>query len=60
MLLRLRHHELCCLINAVVGAVPVDNHSIDSTADHVGNLTVNLHRVCRTVTDIHVIRWSEP
>jgi hypothetical protein len=60
MLFRLRHDELRGLIDGVVGSVPVDDDSIDSPADHVINLGVNLRRIGGAVADIHVIRLSEP
>ena len=60
MRLSLGHHQLRRLIDAVVRAVPVDDHAIDSPADHVGDLAVNLGRIRRTVADIHVAGASEP
>ena len=60
MSFRLRHDELRRLIDAVVRAIPVDDHPINSTADHVGDLAMNLFRVCRTVADIHMVRTTEP
>ena len=58
--LSLSHDELCSLINAVVGAIPIENDAIDSTADHVRNLIVDLRWVGGTVTHIHMVRASEP
>ena len=60
MALRLRHHQLCRLIDGIVLSVPIDNHSIDSAAHHVVNLTFHLRRVRGAVTYVHVVRSSEP
>ena len=60
MRFRFRHHQLRGLVDAVVRAVPVDNHAVYSTADHVGDLPLNLFRIGRTVADIHVVRASKP
>ena len=60
MALGLRHHELCCLIDAVVRTVPVENDAVDATADHVRDLLVHLYSVSGTVTNVHVVRSSEP
>jgi len=57
---RLCHDQFGCLVDAVVRSVPVNDHTIDSAADHVGNLAMHLFPVGRTVTDIHVVRPSEP
>ncbi len=51
----LGHHQLRRLINVVVGPIPVDHHAVDATADHVGNLIVDLRRVGRAITDVHVL-----
>ena len=60
MSLGFRHHEFCGLIDAVVRAIPIDDHAIDSAADHIGNLPVNLRRIGGAVAHIHVVRPSEP
>ncbi len=60
MLLGFRHHKLRALVDCIVWAIPVNNHSINSAADHVVNLTFDLRRVGGTVTDIHVVRLTEP
>src|SRR5437879_1367775 len=56
----LSHHQFRGLVDAIVRAVPVDNHSINSPADHVCDLPVDLFCVRGIVTDIHVVRTSEP
>jgi len=60
MALGLGHDEFCSIIDAVVRAVPIENDAIDSTADHVGDLIVDLRWVGGTVTHVHVVRASEP
>jgi len=60
MFFRFGHDQLCGLINAGVWAIPVDDDTVDTAADHVCNLTVNLGGVGGTVADIHVVRLSEP
>ena len=60
MSLGFRHDQLCCLIDAVVRPVPVNNDSVDPAADHVGDLPVDLAGVGGTVADIHVVRAPEP
>ena len=60
MSFRLRHNQFRGLINTVVGPVPVDNHAINSTADHICDLPVDLFGVGRAVADVYVIRASEP
>lgn len=57
---RLCHHQFRRLVNAVVRAVPVHNHAINSAADHVRDLTMDLFCIRGTVTDVHVVRASEP
>ena len=54
------HNEFCGLVDAVVRPVPVNDHAINTTTDHVRDLTVNLRRVGRVVADIHVVRRAEP
>lgn len=54
------HHQLRCLIGTVVWTVPVHDHAINTTADHVCNLAMNLLWIGRTVADIHMVRPSEP
>ena len=60
MCLGFRHHELGRLVDTVVGSVPVNDYAVDSPADHVCNLPVNLRRVRRTVSDVHMVRSTEP
>lgn len=60
MSFHLRHDELRRLIDAVVRAIPVDDHPINSTADHVGDLAMDLFCIRRTVADIHMVRTTEP
>lgn len=54
------HDQLCCLVNASVWAIPVDDHAVDTAPDHVRNLTVNLGCVRRAVADVHMVRLTEP
>ena len=60
MSFRLGHHQFRGLINAVVRAVPVDNHSVNSAADHVRDLAMDLLSIGGAVTYVHVVRSSEP
>jgi len=60
MSFRLCHNQLCGLINTVVGPIPVDNHAVNSPADHIRDLAMDLICVTRVVADVHVIRASEP
>jgi hypothetical protein len=57
---RFRHDQLCGLINGIVGAIPVNDYAVDAAANHVLDLEVDLRRVGRTVSHIHVVRLSEP
>ena len=56
----LGHYQLGRIIDAVVGAVPVNDHAVDSPADHVRDLIVDLPGVIRVIPDVHVIRTAEP
>ena len=56
----LGHYEFCGLIDAVVRTVPIDDDAIDSAANHVRDLIVNLRRVRGAVADVHVVRFPEP
>ena len=60
MLFGFGHYQLGGLISAVVGPVPVDYDAIDAAADHVRDLAMNLRGIGRVVTDVHVVRASEP
>lgn len=60
MLFGFRHHQLRGLVRVILIAVPVDNDSINTAADHVRDLRVNLRRIVRAVTDIDVNRVSPP
>ena len=60
MRLCLRHDDLCGLVNTVVRTVPIDHDAIDTTADHVDNLAMNLLRIGRTVAHVHMVRSTEP
>ena len=60
MALGLRHYKLCCLIDAVVRTVPVENDAVDAPADHIRDLLVHLRGVGGTVTHVHVVRPTEP
>ena len=55
-----RHDELCGLIDAVVRAIPIDDHAIDSAADHVCNLPLDLRWVGGAIAHVHMVRTSEP
>lgn len=54
------HYQFRGLVDAIVRTIPIDDDAVDSAADHIGDLFVNLTGVRGTVTDIHVIRSSEP
>lgn len=60
MLFGFCHYQLGGLILCVPLAIPIDDHAIDATADHVGDLVVNLGGARRTVADVHVVRAAEP
>ncbi len=60
MVFRLGHDQLRGVVFAVVRTIPINDHAIDSAADHIGDLLVNLRRVVGTVPDVHVIRSTEP
>jgi hypothetical protein len=60
MALRRRHYVLRSLVDGITRSVPVDNHAIDAAADHVVNLTLDLRWVRLAVTNIHVVRLTEP
>ena len=55
-----RHHQLCRLVDAVVRAVPVDDHAINPTADHVRDLPMDLLCIGRVVAHTHMVRTAEP
>jgi hypothetical protein len=60
MAVSLGHDKFCSIIDAIVRAVPIENDALDSTADHVGDLIVDLRRVGGIVAHVHVVRASEP
>lgn len=60
MALRCRHNQLRGLVDGIARPIPVDNHAIDAAAHHVINLTLDLRRVRLTVTNVHVVRLTEP
>ena len=60
MALSFRHNEFRGRVFVVIRTVPVDDHAVDSAADHVRDLIVNLAGVGGTVPDVHVVRSSEP
>ena len=60
MLFGLRHHQLCGVIDGVSRAIPVDDHAVDTAADHVRNLAMDLIGVGGTIANIHVVQSSEP
>jgi hypothetical protein len=54
------HDKFRGLIDVVVRAIPIDDNAIDSAADHVRDLIVDLACVGGTVAYVYVIRSSEP
>lgn len=48
------------LIDGITRTVPIEDHAIDSAADHVINLVFHLCRTGRVVADIHMVRLAEP
>ena len=61
MLLRLVHHQLRGLIHGVVvRPIPIDDHAIDPAADHVFDLPLDLRRIVRVVSDVHMVGRPEP
>ena len=56
----LRHDLERGLIDGIAGAIPIENHTIDSAADHVIDLIFHLSRIGRVVPDIHMARLPEP
>lgn len=55
MRFRLSHDEFCCLIRRAVFSIPVDNDAVDSAADHVFDLVVDLRGIRRLVAHIHMV-----
>jgi hypothetical protein len=61
MLFDFCHHRQRGLIGECVSeSVPVDDHTVNAAADHVRDLPVNLRRILRVVTDIHVAWVAKP
>lgn len=61
MLFDFRHYRQSSLIaERVPKSVPVDNHALNTAADHVRNLTVNLRRILRVVTNAHMAWITKP
>ena len=61
MLFDFRHHRQRSLIGeGVPKSVPVDDHALNTAADHVRNLTVNLCRILGVVTDTHMAWIAKP
>lgn len=56
----LRHDLERGLIDGITRTVPIENHAIDSAADHVIDLILDLRRTGRVVADIHMARLPEP
>ena len=54
------HDQLGSFVHRIVRAVPVENHAVDSAANHVVNLILHLLWVAGTVADIHVVRIAKP
>jgi len=48
------------LIHSIIRSIPVDNDSIDASADHVQNLFSDLLGIGRVIADIHVVRPAKP
>ncbi len=60
MIFRFGHDELRCLVDRVIGAVPVDDHASYASADHVRNLALDLRGIGRAIADIHMIVLAKP
>jgi hypothetical protein len=60
MIFRLSHNQSSGLIDSVIRTVPINDHSVDPSADHVLDLAFDLCGVGRTIPNIHVIGLSEP
>jgi hypothetical protein len=61
MLFDFRHHRQRSLIGeSVPKSVPVDNHALNTAADHVRNLTVDLRRILGVVTNAHMAWIAKP
>ncbi len=60
VVLSLGHDELRSLIHCIVWPIPVDDDAVNAAADHVGNLALDLCGVSGPVSDIHVVRLTEP
>jgi hypothetical protein len=60
MRLGLRHNLECRLIHGIAWPIPVENHSVDTAADHVVDLGRNFCRIGGVVSDVHVVRLAEP
>ncbi len=58
--LGLRHDLQRRLIQRIPGSIPIEDHTIDSTAHHVINLIGNFGGVGRVISDVHMVRLSEP
>lgn len=54
------HDQLRCPVDAIVRTVPIDDHTVNTPADHVCDLAVDLLWIGRTVAYLHVVRTSEP
>ena len=54
------HHQFRALVDAVIRSIPVDDHAFNPPADHVADLAMDLCRVRRTVTHVHVVRSPKP
>jgi len=61
MLFDFRHYRQRSLIaERVPKSVPVDDHTVNTAADHVRNLTVDLRGILGVVTDTHMARIAKP
>ena len=61
MLFDFCHYRQRSLIGErVPKSIPVDDHALNTAADHVGNLTVNLRRILGVVTDTHMAWIAKP
>jgi len=54
------HDELRCLVDGIIGSIPIDDHASYASADHVCDLALDLRRIGRAITDIHVVGLTKP
>ena len=58
--LRLCHDQLCHGILKIPRAIPVHDHTVDSAADHVLDLAMDLCGIVGLVADVHRARSTKP